>query len=276
MLSEHRIASLSTKLPSSTLDLHADKMTHISHRLMLTALKLARFNGDPCHNQYHDNHHLDNSHLYNSNHDNVTMTMPYSAAATFISVHSATCVRHSQREWQKLSLEQLSARAWIIVALYYTACHRPTLTNCKECRIHWRESSPAPHVSTTARRYWRGCTGYPSNQESVLSWPHSPSKLVNLANPGTYRRSYSHISRHANSVHHRKICWSWPLQKLGSGLERSAILHQPRGTIYLMKSNIVTICRLSGKTSRLTSLKLPTITELVPPRLRLVSLHTAR
>ena len=31
----------------------------------------------------------------------------------------------------------------------------------------------------------RGCTGYPSNQGSVLSWPHSPSKLVNPAIPGT-------------------------------------------------------------------------------------------
>ena len=63
--------------------------------------------------------------------------------------------------------------------------------------------------------------------------------------------------------------------KLGFGLERSAILHQPRGTIYLTKLNIGTICRLSGKTSRPTSLKPLTITELVPPRLRLVSLHTA-
>ena len=39
------------------------------------------------------------------------------AAAIFISVYSATCVRHSQRNWQKLPLVQLSARAWIIVTL---------------------------------------------------------------------------------------------------------------------------------------------------------------
>ena len=48
MLSEHRIASLSTRLLSSAIELRADRMTHMSHRLMCTARRLARFNGEPC------------------------------------------------------------------------------------------------------------------------------------------------------------------------------------------------------------------------------------
>jgi len=47
MLSEHRIASLSTRLLSSAIELRADRMTHMSHRLIWTARRLARFNGEP-------------------------------------------------------------------------------------------------------------------------------------------------------------------------------------------------------------------------------------
>ena len=48
MLSEQRIDSLSTRLLSSFVPLRADSMTHMEHVLMLTALKLARFSGEPC------------------------------------------------------------------------------------------------------------------------------------------------------------------------------------------------------------------------------------
>ena len=47
MLSEHKIASLSTRLVSSAFELRADSMTHISHMLISTARRLARFSGDP-------------------------------------------------------------------------------------------------------------------------------------------------------------------------------------------------------------------------------------
>ena len=47
MLSEQRIASLSTRLPSSTLQLRADSTIHMSHMLILHARKWARFNGEP-------------------------------------------------------------------------------------------------------------------------------------------------------------------------------------------------------------------------------------
>ena len=49
MLREHKMASLSTKLPSSELlKLLADKITHISHKLIFTALSAALFNGVLC------------------------------------------------------------------------------------------------------------------------------------------------------------------------------------------------------------------------------------
>ena len=48
ILSEHSIASLSTRLLSSTFEFRADRIMHISHMLILHALKLARFSGDPC------------------------------------------------------------------------------------------------------------------------------------------------------------------------------------------------------------------------------------
>jgi len=48
MLSEHKIASLSTRFVSSAFELRADSMTHMSHMLMCTARRLARFSGDPC------------------------------------------------------------------------------------------------------------------------------------------------------------------------------------------------------------------------------------
>ncbi len=47
ILREHRMASLSTKLLSSTLDLRADRITHISHRLIFTALRFALLRGEP-------------------------------------------------------------------------------------------------------------------------------------------------------------------------------------------------------------------------------------
>lgn len=47
MLSEQSIASLSTRLLSSILVFLADRMTHMSLKLMLTARRLARFKGDP-------------------------------------------------------------------------------------------------------------------------------------------------------------------------------------------------------------------------------------
>ena len=47
ILSEQSIASLSTRLPSSTFDLRADRMTHIEHRFTFTARRLARFNEEP-------------------------------------------------------------------------------------------------------------------------------------------------------------------------------------------------------------------------------------
>jgi len=48
MLSEHKMASLSTRLLSSPIELRADRMTHMSQRLMWTARRFARFNGEPC------------------------------------------------------------------------------------------------------------------------------------------------------------------------------------------------------------------------------------
>jgi len=47
MLSEQRIASLSTRLPSSKLQLRADRTMHMSHMLILHARKWARLNGEP-------------------------------------------------------------------------------------------------------------------------------------------------------------------------------------------------------------------------------------
>ena len=49
MLREQRIASLSTRLPSSALVLLvAERITHMSHRLMFTALNEALFKGLLC------------------------------------------------------------------------------------------------------------------------------------------------------------------------------------------------------------------------------------
>jgi len=48
ILSEQSIASLSTRLPSSTFDLRADRMTHMEHRFTFTARRLARFSDEPC------------------------------------------------------------------------------------------------------------------------------------------------------------------------------------------------------------------------------------
>ena len=45
MLREHRIASLSTRFPSSKLQLRADSTIHMSHMLILHARKWARFSG---------------------------------------------------------------------------------------------------------------------------------------------------------------------------------------------------------------------------------------
>jgi len=47
MFSEHKIASLSTRLLSSMLFFRADSITHMSQRLMLTARRFARFSGEP-------------------------------------------------------------------------------------------------------------------------------------------------------------------------------------------------------------------------------------
>ena len=47
MLSEQRIASLSTRFPSSKLQLRADNTIHMSHMLILHVRKWARFNGVP-------------------------------------------------------------------------------------------------------------------------------------------------------------------------------------------------------------------------------------
>lgn len=47
MLSEAKIASLSAKVGSSLLGTLADKITHMSHKLTLTARKSARLRGDP-------------------------------------------------------------------------------------------------------------------------------------------------------------------------------------------------------------------------------------
>lgn len=47
MLSEARMASLSARVGSSLLGTLADRMTHISHRLTLTARRSALLNGDP-------------------------------------------------------------------------------------------------------------------------------------------------------------------------------------------------------------------------------------
>jgi len=68
MLSEQRIASLSTRLPSSTLDLRADRMTHIEQRFTFTARRLARFSDEPwMHHTANDllyvHHHLSSSSL---------------------------------------------------------------------------------------------------------------------------------------------------------------------------------------------------------------------
>lgn len=48
MLSDAKIASLSARVGSSLLGTFADRMTHMSHRLTLTARKSARLSGDPC------------------------------------------------------------------------------------------------------------------------------------------------------------------------------------------------------------------------------------
>ena len=48
MLSDAKIASLSASVGSSLLGTLADKMTHMSHKLTLTARKSARLSGDPC------------------------------------------------------------------------------------------------------------------------------------------------------------------------------------------------------------------------------------
>lgn len=48
MLSDAKIASLSASVGSSLLGTLADRMTHMSHRLTLTARKSARLSGDPC------------------------------------------------------------------------------------------------------------------------------------------------------------------------------------------------------------------------------------
>ena len=42
------MASLSTRWGSSRLRSLADNITHISQRLMFTARRFARFNGEPC------------------------------------------------------------------------------------------------------------------------------------------------------------------------------------------------------------------------------------
>jgi len=47
ILSEHKIASLSTRLLSSPFELRAERMTHMSQRLMWTARRLGRFSGEP-------------------------------------------------------------------------------------------------------------------------------------------------------------------------------------------------------------------------------------
>lgn len=47
MLSDAKIASLSARVGSSLLGTLADKMTHMSHKLTLTARKSARLSGDP-------------------------------------------------------------------------------------------------------------------------------------------------------------------------------------------------------------------------------------
>jgi hypothetical protein len=52
MLSEARMASLSARVGSSLLGTLADRMTHISHRLTLTARRSALLNGDPYNHKY--------------------------------------------------------------------------------------------------------------------------------------------------------------------------------------------------------------------------------
>ena len=47
MLREQRMASLSTRLGSSRFLSLADTITHMSHRLMFTARRFARFSGEP-------------------------------------------------------------------------------------------------------------------------------------------------------------------------------------------------------------------------------------
>jgi hypothetical protein len=48
MLSDAKMASLSARVGSSLLGTLADRMTHMSHKLTLTARKSARLSGDPC------------------------------------------------------------------------------------------------------------------------------------------------------------------------------------------------------------------------------------
>lgn len=48
MLSDAKIASLSASVGSSLFGILADKITHISHRFTLTALRSARDSGEPC------------------------------------------------------------------------------------------------------------------------------------------------------------------------------------------------------------------------------------
>lgn len=47
ILSEAKIASLSASVGSSLLGILADKITHMSHKLMFTALRSARLRGEP-------------------------------------------------------------------------------------------------------------------------------------------------------------------------------------------------------------------------------------
>ena len=52
MLREARMASLSASVGSSLDGTLAERMTHISHRLTLTALRSALLRGEPCRQQY--------------------------------------------------------------------------------------------------------------------------------------------------------------------------------------------------------------------------------